>query len=219
MAHSVKCKYCQKTFDRDKIAFVQVSSKRYAHADCYLREKVKDANIPELEIIDPTDIVKCFACGKEINKKKDKYKQFSKGKFAHLECAEIEDKREKTDAERLDAYIMHLFGWEFVHPRVRKQINDYINDYDFSYSGIQKSLEYFYEKKGNSIEKAHGGIGIVPYVYKDAYNYYYALWEAQQKNEDIIVEQYKPKIIEITIPVPERKIKTRKLFSFLDEEV
>ena len=53
MAHSVKCKYCQKTFDRDKIAFVQVSSKRYAHADCYLREKVKDANIPELEIIDP----------------------------------------------------------------------------------------------------------------------------------------------------------------------
>ena len=52
MAHSVKCKYCQKTFDRDKIAFVQVSSKRYAHADCYLREKVKDANIPELEIIE-----------------------------------------------------------------------------------------------------------------------------------------------------------------------
>ena len=77
---------------------------------------------------------------------------------------------------------------------------------------------YFYEIKGKSLDKAQGGIGIVPYIYQDAYNYYYALWEAQQKNKDIVVEQYVPQVKEILIPIPERKTRSRKLFTFLDEE-
>jgi hypothetical protein len=82
-------------------------------------------------------------------------------------------------------------------------------------------LVYFYEIKGNSIEKANGGIGIVPYVYQNAFNYYYALWEAQQKIEQKvpIIQEYVPKVVEIRIPNPERKVKKkRNLFSFLDEE-
>ena len=35
-------------------------------------------------------------------------------------------------------------------------------------------------------EKAQGGIGIVPFVYQNAFNYYYAIWEAQQKQEHIV---------------------------------
>ena len=34
MAHIVTCQYCRKKFDRDKIPFVQISPKRYAHKDC-----------------------------------------------------------------------------------------------------------------------------------------------------------------------------------------
>jgi len=79
-------------------------------------------------------------------------------------------------------------------------------------------LVYFFEIKGNSVEKANGGIGIVPYVYQQAYNYYYSLWLAQQKNEDKVVEEYVPIVKEIIIPVPERKVRKRPLFSFLDEE-
>ena len=56
-------------------------------------------------------------------------------------------------------------------------------------------------------------------MYKDAYNYYYAQWEAQQKNKDKRMEDYLPKDEIIVIKPPERKIKKRKLFSFLDEEV
>ena len=76
-----------------------------------------------------------------------------------------------------------------------------------------------WEEKGNSIEKSRGGIGIVPYIYKDAYNYYFALWQAQQKNENKVVQQYVPAVKEIVIPRPQRKVKTRPLFSFLDEEM
>lgn len=213
----VKCYYCGEKFDREKVAYVKPTARRYAHATCYLREKEKN-KLPDLEIIDPTDIVVCCICKKQINKKIDKYKQLSKGKYAHLTCAELEEKREKTDAEKLDAYIMKMFDWDYVHPRVKRQISNFIDQYNFTYSGIMKSLEYFYIVKENPLEKANGGIGIVPYVYQDAYNYYYSLWEAKQKNVGIKIQDYIINTKEITIPPPQRKIKTRKLFTFLDEE-
>ena len=79
-------------------------------------------------------------------------------------------------------------------------------------------MVYHYEINGGEIEKANGAIGIVPYTYQKAYNYYYAIWEAQQKNKDKEINQFVPKVKEIIIPIPERKIKKRNLFSFLDEE-
>lgn len=214
----VKCYYCGATFNREKEAYVKPTARRYAHAKCYLREKEKNPKTPDLEIFDPTDIVACYICKKPINKKTDEYKQLSNGKYAHLACAELEERREKTDAEKLDIYIMNLFDWEYVHPRVKRQISNFIEEYNFTYSGIQKSLEYFYNIKGNSLEKANGGIGIVPYVYQDAYNYYYSIWEARQKNKGIKIRDYVIDTKEISIPPPQRKIKTRKLFTFLDEE-
>ena len=99
------------------------------------------------------------------------------------------------------------------------KLNRSSDEYNFTYSGIHKSLTYFFEVKGNSIEKANGGIGIVPYVYQQAYRYYYALWEAQQKNKDKVVVEYVPTVKEIVIPVPQRQVKKRKVFSFLDEEI
>lgn len=119
----------------------------------------------------------------------------------------------------MEEYIKKLFNIEYIDLRIKAQIKQYINDYNFSYSGIKKALIYFYEIKGNSIEKSRGGIGIVPYIYKDAYNYYFALWQAQQKNEDKVVTEYVPTVKEIVIPRPQRKERKRDLFSFLDEEV
>ena len=34
MAHYVKCFYCGKTFDRDKIPFKKINGRRYAHQNC-----------------------------------------------------------------------------------------------------------------------------------------------------------------------------------------
>lgn len=108
---------------------------------------------------------------------------------------------------------------DYVPPRVQKQIKNYVNDYNFTYTGILKALKYFYEIQDHSLEKANDGIGIVPYIYKAAYNYYYSIWLANQKNVDKNIDDYvKPEVREIKIPIPQRKIQKRKLFSFLDEE-
>jgi len=148
--------------------------------------------------------------------------QVSSRRYAHLHCHEREEEKrakEEKDKEALEQYIMKMFNEEFVNPRVRKQINEFKDKYNYTYSGILKALVYFFEVKGNSIEKAKGGIGIVPYVYNDAYNYYYNIWLANQKNEEILKpEQMIIEVREVHIPVPQRKVKKRKLFTFLDEE-
>lgn len=59
---------------------------------------------------------------------------------------------------------------------------------------------------------------IVPFIYQDAYNYYYSLWLARQRNEEKIIKNYEPAVIEVVIPRPQRKVTKRRLFSFLDEE-
>lgn len=166
--------------------------------------------------------VKCVYCGQTFDRDKEPFVVVNARRYAHYACGTSEeDKRtqEQKDKEELEKYIMDLFHIEYIDARIRKQINQFVEEYHFTYSGIRKALVYHFEVKHNSIDKANGGIGIVPYVYKNAYNYYYALWQAQQKNEDKDVKQYVPVVKEITIPVPERNVKKRKLFAFLDEEV
>lgn len=58
----------------------------------------------------------------------------------------------------------------------------------------------------------------MPFVYQDAYNYYYALWLANQRNKDKDLMAYKPKTIEIKITSPEREPMKRRRFTFLDED-
>lgn len=169
MAHNVKCMYCGKTFDRDKVECVQVSARRYAEKTC-------------------------------------------------AEAHENSKTKEQKDLETLEEYIMKLFNTTYITARVRKQINQMKDVNNFSYSGMLKSLIYFYEIKGNSLEKANGGIGIVPFVYEDAYNYYYSLFVAQQKNEHKDLDSFIYETREITISSPQRKPRKRQKFSFLDDE-
>ena len=223
MARIVKCLYCGANFDREKEAYVQPKGRRYAHAKCYLRKKEVE-NLPELIITDPLDFVSCIYCKQTFNKNEEPFKLFSNGKYAHQSCFELEQARELTDQEKLEKYIMKLFNTDYVYAKIQKQIKDYVTNYGYTYSGILKALIYYYEVKGNKFDegKAQGGIGIVHYVYPKAFQYYYSIWEAQQKQEHIIdaesLSEYIPQVVEVKIPVPKRQEKKRNLFSFLDKE-
>jgi hypothetical protein len=166
-------------------------------------------------------IVKCAICGMSFDANVEPFVKVSSRRYAHQKCSENKEEnlsQIEKDKEALDQYIMKLFNITYIDPRVRKQIKQYIEEYHYTYSGVLKALIYHYEIKGGDIDKANGALGIVPYVYQKAYNYYYSLWEAQQKNKEKIIEYYVPKVKELIIPAPERKVKKRKNFSFLDEE-
>ena len=167
-------------------------------------------------------IVKCLYCGKSFDRDKVPFEQVSARRYAHLECAAAAKEsisKEEKDKKELEEYIMFLLKEDYISPRVRKQMKDFVENYHYTYSGMKKALVYFYEIKKNDISKANGGIGIIPYCYENAKNYYYAIWLAQQKNENKIILDYTPKVIEVRLPPPEIKKRKRNIFSFLEEDI
>lgn len=169
-------------------------------------------------------LVKCFYCGETFDANSVPFVMVNSRRYAHLSCQNdklaSETKQEK-DKRILEEYIKKLFGYKTIPPRITKQIQTYVHDleHNYTYFGIYKTLKYFFEIKKNSLEKANGGIGIVPYVYDEAYTYWRAIWEAQQKNEDVDLKEFVLPVREIHIYPPQRQPMkhTRKLFTFLDE--
>lgn len=173
------------------------------------------------ELVTIPHIVKCYYCGRSFDRDKLPFKQVSSRRYAHLECAVANQEnisKEEKDKKELEEYIMFLLKEDYISPRVRKQMKDFVENYHYTYSGMKKALVYFYEIKKNDVSKANGGIGIIPYCYEQAKNYYYSIWLAQQKNENKIIVEYKPVVVEVRIPPPQLK-KRRRKFSFLEDDV
>lgn len=177
----------------------------------------------------------CTYCKQQFDRDKEAAVPTKARRYAHAACAlklgnleeqalaakVLKDKtQEVEDLEQLEKYIIELLRLDYVNARVRAQINKFHDENHYTYTGIQKSLMYFYEVKNNPVEKANGGIGIVPYVYEDARNYYTAIWQAQQINQAKPIEQYiapPERVIVVGTPQPHMRTQ-RKLFTFLDEE-
>lgn len=221
MAHPVKCYYCKQKFDRDKIACVQLpDSRRYAHIEC--AEKAEQ-NPDSAIIIDPTRKKKCAYCGKwiDIIEESNSYVRIHGGLFAHTKCREDYLALPKDSLEELKDYITELLDIPFCSPGMVRIINRYQENEGFTYSGMHKTLYYIFNIKKIPIrrENLESLLGLIPYNYYEAQNYYYNIWLANSVNQEKNIEDYIPKEIEIHITPPQREIKKRKLFSFLDEEV
>lgn len=164
-------------------------------------------------------IVKCTVCKQSFDTNVIQAVKYSARRYAHQTCFPqgelVPMVGEEEGAMELREYINDLFSGTVNWGLVNKQIKNYHDSLGFSYSGMLKSLKYAYEIKKNNLGKAQG-IGIVQICYQQAFDYYYALWEAQQKNAD--KEIFKPVEKIVVITPPQRKIKKRALFSFLDEE-
>ena len=166
--------------------------------------------------------VTCAICKERFDRDKYPAVLVSSRRYAHAACAGTlspEETQREKDRKDLEQYIIKLFNLEHMDGRITLQIKKYMQDHpEYTYSGIKRTLEYFYEVKKNSIEKANGGIGIVPWVYEEAKRYYYNQWLLSQKNADKDISMYVPKIKKIRIKPPKREPRKRRIFTFLDKE-
>ena len=218
----VKCKYCGKQFDREKEPYIQIpygKTFRYGHANCYIDAVNNKKEKEQYDIWDPKQSTTCFWCHQAVFPNQLDIIQMPqlKDRYVHKKCAE---EHPKDDKEELTIYLIKLFKLkdDYILPRYMKQLSQYEKQYNFSYSGMLKALKYWYEVKKNPVDTDRG-VGIIPYIYKNAYDYYYALWQADQQNQQIKdFKKYIPQDIEVTIKSPERVLPKRKLFSFLDKE-
>ena len=221
---TVKCRYCEKQFDREKEAYIQVpigsgKSFRYGHASCYITAKEQGKEKQTYEIWDPSVSTTCFWCHQAIFPNHPDVIPMPqlKGRYVHKKCAEIHP---ANDTEEMILYLIQLFKLknDYILPRYMKQLSQYAKEYNFSYSGMLKALKYWYEVKNNPVDLDRG-VGIIPYIYKSAYDYYYAIYLSDLQNQQIgDYTAYIPKDIEVSISPPQKKIEKRKLFSFLDKD-
>lgn len=165
-------------------------------------------------------LVKCLYCGVTFDADKEPCEKPRGNRYAHKSCYDrhmASMSQEEQDYNELVEYIKRLLG-DDINPRVWKQLREYKDNYKYTYSGILKTLKWWYELKGNSVEKANGAIGIVPYIYQQACQYYYALYLAALANEDKDIEHYQVKVKEFEIEPPIRLIKPLRLFNLDDME-
>lgn len=155
--------------------------------------------------------VKCPYCNQYFRRSAEKY-EFYKQRYWHVDCynAQVGEKqRITTERQELISYIEKLFNKK-VDARILRQIKTFIDDYGYKYKGIQLTLEYFFELKGNSLVKSQGGIGIVPYVYEEAKQYYMMKQQVAENLrtlEDVPVTEKK---VTIKDPTKQAKYRTKK---------
>lgn len=164
-------------------------------------------------------IVKCPVCEKQFDANTEPYIKI-KNRYAHKQCAELREATMTQDERDLGAlfeYVKNLFGSSYNYLKVKRQIEKMKTEYpDYTYSGMKRSLQWFYEITHHPTENANGGIGIIPYVYEDAKKYFYSLYLAQLKNETLI--DIKTEIREFEIESPRTYQRPPRLFNIDDEE-
>lgn len=101
-----------------------------------------------------------------------------KNKKYHIKCykeivKEIYQKSssQQEDKQELYNYICTLYKLKELTPMIKAQIEKYYNEFEFTYNGMLYTLKYFFEILENDIDNCNG-IGIIPYMYNEAKEFY-----------------------------------------------
>lgn len=137
--------------------------------------------------------VKCPACGQSFDRDVMESVAYG-GRFYHKQCY----KMAVEDKDKLYAYLRELFGQNLNMALVNKQIKGFIEDQGYTYSGIMGTLVYAFDVKGLDKGKSRG-VGIVPYLYNEARDYYMKIAVAKQQNENVEIKKI-TETVEIVSP-------------------
>lgn len=165
-------------------------------------------------------LVKCKYCGEQFDINTIPFIYLEKSRrYVHKECPDgnSETIQREKDRDTLANYIKTHLGQEiYGDPKTWVQLERYYKK-DFTPIGIYNCLVYMLEIQHKSLK--NGNLGLIPYYYKDAQEYFEKIEKAKEVNEERIAESDNfYQVIEVTIKSPQRKKQKPKLFSFLDEE-
>jgi hypothetical protein len=154
-------------------------------------------------------MVKCAFCQNLVDKD-GSVRYNDKNYHSHCHKALLERKE-------VYKYVARLFGFKNEDkpgPVINSQLKNFIEKYNYTYTGMLNALKYFYEIKGGSKDKANQGIGIVPYIYDEAQEYYAKMASKQEKVAQTIEKQLKeaPKVLKV------KKVEDKKIVGLYNFE-
>ena len=139
----------------------------------------------------PSAPVHCRVCKKSIDRNAETDGVMaSRNYYFHKDCY---DKWKNSQSGSDDDYWI-LMIYDFLKRDLKVEYNyfmcegqriKYTKKNGYTNRGIYFTLRYFYEVKNGDWEKGHGGLGIIPYVYKDAMEY----WSNHEQRQSEILEQ------------------------------
>lgn len=166
-------------------------------------------------------LVKCRFCGKQFDASIEEFVQPVERKYYHKACYEQIPKKDqqKQQDEELFFKILGKYIPKYNYVQSKKLAEGYIKKYNFTWSGMAGTLEYYYGTCQASTAEAKDTIGIIPYVYEDAKKYWSKV--NQYKNNPVqppkdIKEYFKTE--EYTIERPKVNGRLPHLFFEGDEE-
>ena len=125
-------------------------------------------------------IVTCQICHKKFDRDKEPFKKIASRKYVHQSCYDSANKDEteiiqdQKDSDELFKYCEKLVGKEkFNFLATQKYFQKLKSDPDkiYTYTGMLRTLHWYYEVKGHTPDES--AVGIIPYAYDDANRYYY----------------------------------------------
>lgn len=218
-----KCPECKKSFDITKEEFVKVN-RRYVHPECYQKNKAhydrliqqyqkKESQLKKVDEKLPKNsdlpapkktpkMMKCFYCGGQVDIANEPFGKPRVNRYAHKGCMEQNYDPDERYIDMIYSYLKEEVGISYDYLLCEKQRLSYISKNGYTNEGILKTLKYFYGVQKGSPEKSGNRIGIVPFLYQEAQQYFNTL-EQRQKDIKKAGEKQKKvntKIIEVSTP-------------------
>lgn len=158
-------------------------------------------------------VVICRYCGKEFDTnplvEEVDWIRPSRNYYYHVSCYEFfkslkrKGSKEQSDKEWHELiydYIAHDLKKSYDFFKCENQLKKFVEtDKIATYKGIFFTLKYFYEVKKGEWEKGYGGVGIVPYVYKEATEYWVEVEKKKKGTLLAIEEQLKSRAAQQTV--------------------
>ena len=153
---------------------------------------------------------KCVFCGSTIENSFDEIPY--KNRYAHKNCfntamkttvtkkkEHIEAKKKTLGRAKPKAELKDALNKDELPAKIYKLTEDYIKKYEFTYSGILNTLIYYFDLCNHGVDG--DCIGIVPYYYADAKEYFDHYQTALNSNKVVEVDSiYKEKKVKIKTP-------------------
>lgn len=196
----VKCPICGVEFDKNKTS-CYTAKRRYIHEECLEQYKLKYPKNEVTKYIPPQKPTKskpktqknikiCRWCNGPVDLDKDEYVLLYNGKrYAHKSCHEKATAGDEHFIDLIYEYLGHEVGIKYDYTNCERQRKSYLKTMKYTNEGIYNSLKYFYGVQKGSPEKSGNRIGIVPYIYTEANEYFQKLEQHKREINRTMGEQ------------------------------
>lgn len=130
-------------------------------------------------------MAKCPECERNVDRNIEPFVTHSKRHY-HEACYQQFQLRGQHRDE-LIRYICELYRIQTPNGFMLKQIKEFQDDYGYTLKGMELALRYFHDIEGNSVDAK--GIGIVPYIYEDARDYYRRMSDVKKASRNVVEMQ------------------------------